>query len=96
MEDDGPVSSSAGANSEDSRWRSAPIWTRATWTNPDDWKTGEEPETAAQRSYLQTLSQEAGEEPPRLVEAVGAVPDLQREALRERRRDTALTAESAW
>jgi len=32
--------------------------------NPDDWKTGDEPETAAQRSYLQTLSQEAGEEPP--------------------------------
>jgi Protein of unknown function (DUF3072) len=32
--------------------------------DPDDWKTGDEPETAAQRSYLETLSQEAGEEPP--------------------------------
>jgi DUF3072 family protein len=31
---------------------------------PDDWKTGDEPATAAQRSYLETLSQEAGEEPP--------------------------------
>ena len=33
--------------------------------NPDDWKTGDEPETAAQRSYLDTLSREAGEQPPK-------------------------------
>jgi Protein of unknown function (DUF3072) len=32
--------------------------------DPDDWKTGSEPETAAQRSYLDTLSREAGEQPP--------------------------------
>ena len=30
--------------------------------DPDDWKTGDEPMTGAQRSYLQTLSDEAGEE----------------------------------
>ena len=30
--------------------------------DPEDWKTGEEPMTAAQRSYLETLSREAGEE----------------------------------
>ncbi len=30
--------------------------------NPDEWKTGEEPMTGAQRSYLQTLSDEAGEQ----------------------------------
>lgn len=29
--------------------------------DPDDWKTGDEPMTAAQRSYLETLSREAGE-----------------------------------
>ncbi len=29
--------------------------------DPDDWVTGDEPMTGAQRSYLQTLSQEAGE-----------------------------------
>jgi Protein of unknown function (DUF3072) len=29
--------------------------------NPDDWKTGDEPMTAAQRSYLETLAQDAGE-----------------------------------
>jgi hypothetical protein len=30
--------------------------------DPDDWTTGEEPMTGAQRSYLGTLAQEAGEE----------------------------------
>jgi len=30
--------------------------------NPDQWKTGDEPMTAAQRSYLETLCRETGEE----------------------------------
>ena len=30
--------------------------------NPDDWKTGEEKITDAQRSYLNTLAEEAGED----------------------------------
>jgi hypothetical protein len=30
--------------------------------DPDDWKTGDEPMTGAQKSYLHTLAQEAGEE----------------------------------
>jgi hypothetical protein len=30
--------------------------------DPDEWKTGAEPMTAAQRSYLHTLATEAGEE----------------------------------
>ena len=29
--------------------------------NPDDWKTGDEPMTAAQRSYLETLCNDIGE-----------------------------------
>lgn len=29
--------------------------------SPDDWKTGDEPMTAAQRSYLETLAQDVGE-----------------------------------
>jgi hypothetical protein len=46
---------------------------QAAIKNPDDWKTGDEPETAAQRSYLQTLAQEADEEPPdRLTKAEAA------------------------
>jgi hypothetical protein len=30
--------------------------------NPDEWKTGDEPMTDAQRSYLETLCTETGEE----------------------------------
>lgn len=29
--------------------------------DPDDWKTGDEPMTPAQRSYLETLCQDVGE-----------------------------------
>jgi hypothetical protein len=32
--------------------------------DPDDWKTGDEPLTGPQDSYLHTLAQEAGEEVP--------------------------------
>jgi hypothetical protein len=35
-----------------------------TVKDPEEWKTGGEPMTGAQRSYLTTLAQEAGEEPP--------------------------------
>ena len=33
-----------------------------TIKDPDQWTTGEEPMTGAQRSYLHTLAEEAGEE----------------------------------
>ena len=33
-----------------------------TRRDPHDWKTGDEPMTAAQRSYLETLTREAGED----------------------------------
>ena len=33
-----------------------------TIKNPDDWVTGDEPMTGAQRSYLKTLSEEAKQE----------------------------------
>jgi hypothetical protein len=32
--------------------------------HPDDWMTGDEPWTTAQRSYLQTLAREAGLDVP--------------------------------
>lgn len=35
-----------------------------TEKNPDDWKTGDEPATGAQLSYLHTLAQAANEEVP--------------------------------
>jgi hypothetical protein len=41
-----------------------------TIKDPDDWKTGDEAMTGAQRSYLQTLAEEAGEEvDPNLTKA---------------------------
>ena len=35
---------------------------QALQKDPDDWKTGDEPMTPAQRSYLNTLAQDTGEE----------------------------------
>jgi hypothetical protein len=35
-----------------------------TQKDPDQWVTGDEPATGAQRSYLQTLAEEAGEPVP--------------------------------
>jgi hypothetical protein len=35
--------------------------TRGAQKDPDDWKTGDEPMTPAQRSYLETLAQDTGE-----------------------------------
>lgn len=35
--------------------------TQALQKDPDQWKTGDEPMTAAQRSYLETLAQDTGE-----------------------------------
>ncbi len=32
--------------------------------DPDDWVTGDEPATGAQKSYLETLARQAGEEVP--------------------------------
>jgi hypothetical protein len=49
--------------------------------DPDDWTTGSESMTDAQRSYLTTLSQEAGEEPPgdlTKAEASKRIDELQR------------------
>jgi Protein of unknown function (DUF3072) len=37
---------------------------RTTAKDPDDWTTGAEPMTGAQRSYLETLAREAGEDVP--------------------------------
>jgi diphthamide synthase (EF-2-diphthine--ammonia ligase) len=50
--------------------------------DPSDWKTGGEPETAAQRSYLETLSREAGAEPPEPLTKADAAKRI--EQLQER------------
>jgi hypothetical protein len=49
--------------------------------DPDEWVTGDEPMTGPQRSYLETLAREAGEEPPSDLtkrEASERIEDLQR------------------
>ena len=43
-------------------------------TDPEDWVTGDEEMTGAQRSYLQTLCEEAGEEfDPNLTKAEASI-----------------------
>ena len=32
--------------------------------DPKDWKSGDDPATPSQQSYLETLSEQTGEEPP--------------------------------
>jgi Protein of unknown function (DUF3072) len=51
---------------------------KAAIKRPDDWKTGDEPETAAQRSYLETLAQEAGEQPPEPLTKADAAKVIER------------------
>jgi hypothetical protein len=36
--------------------------TQGLQKNPDEWKTGDEPATPAQRSYLNTLAQDSGQD----------------------------------
>lgn len=48
--------------------------------DPDEWVTGDEPWTAAQRSYLGTLAREAGREVPESLtkaEAAKLIEELQ-------------------
>jgi hypothetical protein len=50
--------------------------------DPSDWTTGDEPMTGPQKSYLQTLSQEAGEDVPgdlTKAQASERIDELQRE-----------------
>jgi hypothetical protein len=51
---------------------------RAAIKKPDEWKTGDEPETAAQRSYLETLAREAGERPPEPLTKAAAAKRIER------------------
>jgi DUF3072 family protein len=53
--------------------------------NPDDWKTGDEPMTPAQRSYLNTLAQDTGEtvdENMTKAEASKRIDELRKESPR--------------
>lgn len=46
--------------------------------DPDQWLTGDEPSTGPQESYLHTLAQEAGEEPPTGLSKAEASKEIDR------------------
>jgi hypothetical protein len=46
--------------------------------DPEDWVTGDEPMTEAQRSYLDTLAREAGEELPATLTKAQASEHIER------------------
>ena len=52
------------ARAEDTIGASAPGEASSTVKNPSEWVTGDEAMTGAQRSYLETLAREAGEQLP--------------------------------
>lgn len=62
--------------------------------DPDRWVTGDEPATAAQQSYLETLATDSGQEvPPNLskAEASKLIDDLQDKSPRVSGNDTSST-----
>ncbi|MGY1663498.1 DUF3072 domain-containing protein [Geodermatophilus sp. SYSU D00705] len=55
---------------------------RSTEKDPSEWVTGDEPATGAQKSYLNTLAREAGEEVPEDINKADAsrkIDELQEE-----------------
>lgn len=55
-----------------------------TLRDPTEWKTGDEPMTAAQRSYLETLTREAGENFDPAIQLTKAEAALRIEQLQRR------------
>jgi hypothetical protein len=55
---------SGDRSGEDTIGASSPGVAGTTEKDPSDWVTGDEPMTGAQRSYLDTLAREAGEQLP--------------------------------
>lgn len=61
-----------------------------TAKDPDEWKTGDEPMTGAQRSYLHTLAAESGDEVNdhlTKAEAAKQIEELQKKTGRGRKQD---------
>ena len=59
-----PTSDSGDQSTGDTIGASSPGAAGTTAKDPSDWVTGDEPMTGAQRSYLDTLAREAGEQLP--------------------------------
>jgi hypothetical protein len=58
------TSDSGDSGTEETIGASSPGAAGTTEKDPSDWVTGDEPMTGAQRSYLDTLAREAGEQLP--------------------------------
>ncbi len=67
VEDQDDMLGSRGSDSDD-----------AASKDPADWVTGDEPMTSAQRSYLDTLAREAGEEVPGDLTKAQASAEIER------------------
>ncbi len=63
-EQPGTTSDSENRGTEETIGASSPGASGTTEKDPSDWVTGDEPMTGAQRSYLDTLAREAGEQLP--------------------------------
>jgi hypothetical protein len=63
-EQPGTTSDSEDRSTEETIGASTPGASGTTEKDPSDWVTGDEPMTGAQRSYLDTLAREAGEQLP--------------------------------
>jgi hypothetical protein len=64
MSEQPPPTSEPDEQSGETIGASSPGATGTTEKDPSDWVTGDEPMTGAQRSYLDTLAREAGEQLP--------------------------------
>lgn len=51
--------------------------------DPKDWKSGDDPATPSQQSYLETLAEQAGEELPNTVELTKAEASQEIDRLRQ-------------
>ena len=51
--------------------------------DPKDWKSGDDPATPSQQSYIETLAEQAGEEPPATDDLTKAEASEQIDRLRE-------------
>jgi hypothetical protein len=59
-----PAASNHDSDTGDTIGADSPGVAGTTEKDPSDWVTGDEPMTGAQRSYLDTLAREAGEQLP--------------------------------
>lgn len=73
-----PTGTSSITEQTDTIGGARPDPSTAASKDPDEWVTGDEPMTGPQRSYLDTLAREAGEELPGNLNKAGASQHIDR------------------